>query len=406
MQGVQLRSHSICVRCHASQQQPQRAAPRRSAAGKRSPWLLLPSVGLASPAVAASTSQLPAKAPTNIPFDIDGPTLDPSIVDQVVGAAIDAIKAGGSVAKQGLAAAGQGLGVAKQAYSKAAPVLKEAADAAAPVVKTAANAAQAVAKPALDAVEPTLKGGFQEVERFLTGQGLNTNLVANKVSQAGTVAGKAFETAKPSVTSAASEASSLSPSALGQYALIALGVWFLGPPVARGLFGSLRGYRGDISPAAALDAVTNQRNTVIVDIRTASEKDSAGVPDLPSGGKLIEVQFADIGDRRVRGQLKDPSAIERKVTAMQIAALKRIGKSSTVLLLDKNGGTAKAIARELASRGFSKVFVIQGGFSGWTSSKLQTRYTSSVSAAEVLAPLFGTRSTSSKAQRKALPSGR
>lgn len=40
-------------------------------------------------------------------------------------------------------------------------------------------------------------------------------------------AGKAFETAKPSVTSAASEASSLSPSALGQYALIALGVWFL-----------------------------------------------------------------------------------------------------------------------------------------------------------------------------------
>lgn len=43
-----------------------------------------------------------------------------------------------------------------------------------------------------------------------------------------------------------------------------------------------------------------------------------------------------------------------------------------------------------------QVFVIQGGFSGWTSSKLQTRYTSSVSAAEVLAPLFGTRSTSSK----------
>ena len=40
-----------------------------------------------------------------------------------------------------------------------------------------------------------------------------------------------------------------------------------------------------------------------------------------------------------------------------------------------------------------QVFVIQGGFSGWTSSKLQTRYTSSVSAAEVLAPLFGTRTT-------------
>ena len=38
-----------------------------------------------------------------------------------------------------------------------------------------------------------LQGGFQEVERFLTGQGLNTNLVANKVSQAGTVAGEPAE---------------------------------------------------------------------------------------------------------------------------------------------------------------------------------------------------------------------
>ena len=35
-----------------------------------------------------------------------------------------------------------------------------------------------------------LQGRFQEVERFLTGQGLNTNLVADKVSQAGTVAGE------------------------------------------------------------------------------------------------------------------------------------------------------------------------------------------------------------------------
>ena len=74
------------------------------------------------------------------------------------------LQAGGNVAKQGLAAAGQGLGVAKQAYSKAAPVLKEAADAAAPVVKTAANTVQSVAKPALDAVEPTLKVGSMSAQ--------------------------------------------------------------------------------------------------------------------------------------------------------------------------------------------------------------------------------------------------
>ncbi len=69
-----------------------------------------------------------------------------------------------------------------------------------------------------------------------------------------------------------------------------------------------------------------------MDIRTASEKDSAGVPDLPSGGKLIEVQFADIGDRRVRGQLKDPSAIERKV-GLPGCSFTCAGTLSTLLIL-------------------------------------------------------------------------
>ena len=81
---------------------------------------------------------------------------------------------------------------------------------------------------------------------------------------------------------------------------------------------------GCLSLPSALDYLFQGRpshpagNTVIVDIRTTSEKDSAGVPDLPSGGKLIEAQFADISDRRLRGQLRDPSAIERKVGGLLI----------------------------------------------------------------------------------------
>lgn len=66
------------------------------------------------------------------------------------------------------------------------------------------------------------------------------------------------------------------------------------------------------------------------------------------------------------------------MTVLQIAALKKVKKSSRILLLDKNGGQAKDIARELAARGYKKVFVISGGFSGWTSSKLQTKGSSSV----------------------------
>ena len=46
---------------------------------------------------------------------------------------------------------------------------------------------------------------------------------------------------------------------------------------------------------------------------------------------------------------------------------------------------------------FHVIHVMQGGYSGWTSSKLQTKLSNTVSAVEILAPVFGT-------QKKA-PSG-
>ena len=38
----------------------------------------------------------------------------------------------------------------------------------------------------------------------------------------------------------------------------------------------------------------------------------------------------------------------------------------------------------------TRMVCIQGGFSGWTSSKLKTKMSNSVSAVEILAPVFGT----------------
>lgn len=55
-----------------------------------------------------------------------------------------------------------------------------------------------------------------------------------------------------------------------------------------------------------------------------------------------------------------------QVTALQIAALRRLGRGDRILLLDRSGGgPAKAVARALAERGFGRVFVIKGGFQGW-----------------------------------------
>lgn len=47
------------------------------------------------------------------------------------------------------------------------------------------------------------------------------------------------------------------------------------------------------------------------------EKEASGLADVPGGskGKLLEVEYAFTEDRKLRGQLRDPSAIEAQVRA-------------------------------------------------------------------------------------------
>jgi rhodanese-related sulfurtransferase len=49
-----------------------------------------------------------------------------------------------------------------------------------------------------------------------------------------------------------------------------------------------------------------------------------------------------------------------QITALQIAALKKIGRGSKILLLDRFGNQSKAVAKELSRRGFGRVFVVAG----------------------------------------------
>ncbi|KAL3132062.1 hypothetical protein ABBQ32_008676 [Trebouxia sp. C0010 RCD-2024] len=338
--------------------------------------------------------------------------LEPSTVDQAVNSVVDVVKAGGGAVKSLATAAGNGLQYAQQAYDRVAPVVQDAARTASPYVKSAISTAGDVAAPALRAVEPTLKSSLGEAQKFLTSQGVNSPAIAEKAGKATTVAEGAFNQAKPSLTSSLTSLSSRDPGTLAEYALGAVVIYYLGPPFLKGLLGAFRGYAGEISPAAALDAVACDGNTYIVDIRTQREKENGGLPDLPSGNRLIEVEYAEIEDRKVRNQLQNVSAIERQVTALQIASLKKVNKRSQILLLDKNGSTSKVIAKELARKGFKKIRVVQGGFSGWTSSKLQTKMSNTVSAVEILAPVFGTvrkaatTGNGNRTIKNALPSGR
>lgn len=143
------------------------------------------------------------------------------------------------------------------------------------------------------------------------------------------------------------------------------------------------------------------------------DKESSGALDVP-GNRVIELEYAEVADRKLRGQLRDVPTLELQVTSMEVAALKRVGKNTTILLLDRNGGQSKAVAKQLGARGFKNAFVISGGFNGWSSAKLRVRPSSSVSKVDVLPALNplvrNTVRGGSGAQRgsgrRALPSGR
>jgi hypothetical protein len=179
------------------------------------------------------------------------------------------------------------------------------------------------------------------------------------------------------------------------------------------------------------------------------------VPDVPGGGnKVIEVELATVGDRKLRGALRDVGYLEAQITALQvgreggawagaargkrrgyttgtaaaagmgtrmrvphlhrprrphqpplppsqIAALKRIGRGSKVLLLDRNGGTAKTVAKELTKQGFRKVYVIDGGFSSWVANKLLVKPVVGAASSNGAAPGLA-RTISSRSFRRQL----
>ena len=46
--------------------------------------------------------------------------------------------------------------------------------------------------------------------------------------------------------------------------------------------------------------------------RTNNEKEYAGIPDLPRRDRLIELEYASVTDRKIRGQLRNVDTIEKQ----------------------------------------------------------------------------------------------
>lgn len=305
-----------------------------------------------------------------------------SLVDSTVGVIVDGVKVVGDAVKVGIGAAQQGIQVLKGAYDTVSPTVKATLETVEPILKSATEKAAPVVEAGVRVAAEAAGTVKPSLERAITSTGIDSKVVSGAES----AAEQAVTVTTPVLKSLVQFLTTTSPVVLAEYGLGLIVAYYLLPPTLGLAAGVLRGYAGDVSPAGALDALSTLGNAVLLDIRTLKEKESAGVPDLPNAGKLVELEYASIEDRKIRGLLRDVSSLELKITALQIAALKRLSKSSQIYLMDKNGGVAKSVARELARRGFKNVYVISNGFSGWTRDRLGVKLASTVSRVEVLLP--------------------
>lgn len=319
-------------------------------------------------------------------------------VDGAIENVVGAVKAAGEIVKAGISAIGTGVEIVKEGYEVVAPVVQRGVEAAAPVVSQAYKVTSEATSPALKAALPALQSTTTEVTKALQTSGVPLKAVG----EATKAATDATTTISPYISKGVTFVTTTDPVLLGEYAIGAFALYLLAPPLLGAFLGSFRGFAGELSAVAALDALNND-SCLLVDIRTIKEKEAAGVPDVPSSAssKLVEVEYAVTEDRKLRGQLRDPSGIEAQVTALQIASLKRASTGTKIILLDRYGGQARTVAKELSRKGFGKVFVVSGGFdgnAGWVKSKLQIKPISSSSAST---GVFGTVST--RTSRKSLP---
>lgn len=326
-------------------------------------------------------------------------------VDSAIATAVDAVRAAGGAVKTGAEVLAAGFKALQQGYEVAAPVVKQAADLAAPALREARDLAAPVVAQAAPAVSGALSSAVKAT-------GVDVNALGGVARDAADLATAGAAAATPALGKVAAFLADKDPLTLGEYGLGATAAAYLAPALGGALAGGLRGYAGDLTPVQALDALANEGGAVLVDVRSSRDKESQGLPEVASSasGRVLEVEFATTDDRKLRSSLRDPAGIELKVTALQIAGLKRVSKGARVIVLDRSGGQAKAVARELARLGFGKAFVVQGGFDSWIRSKLLVKPAAPAfsPAASLPASIARTISTrpATPATRKALPAGR
>ncbi|XP_039131516.1 calcium sensing receptor, chloroplastic [Dioscorea cayenensis subsp. rotundata] len=290
-------------------------------------------------------------------------------------------------------------------------VLKPGIDAALPVLRSAGDEALKVASP-------VVSEAAKQATEALQSAGVDPSPVitaAKTLAGAAQQTGKVVEGAKPIASATVQTISSADPSVI----VVSAGALFIAylilPPIWSVVSVNFRGYKGNLTPAQALDLISTQ-NYLMIDIRSEKDKNKAGIPVLPPSAKnkMISIPVEELPSK-IKNLVRDSKKVEAEIVALKISYLKRVNKGSNIVIMDSYSGTAKVVARALTSLGFKNSWVMTDGFSGsrgWLQSRLGTA-SYNVSIAEILSPSriipasrtrFGTTSSAAvQSNQKLLP---
>ncbi|GAV63690.1 Rhodanese domain-containing protein [Cephalotus follicularis] len=270
-------------------------------------------------------------------------------------------------------------------------VLEVVGNALKPAIDAALPLAQQAGEQALKIASPVISEASKKAQEAIQSAGIDTEPV---LTAAKTVAGAAQQTtkviqeAKPIASSTVETISSADPVVIvGATGALFL-TYLLLPPIWSAISFSLRGYKGELTPAQALDLIS-ARNHLMIDIRSEKDKEKAGVPRLPSSAKnrVIAIPLEELPSK-LKGLVRNVKRVEAEIAALKISYLKKINKGSNIVIMDSYSDSAKLVARTLTSLGFKKCYVVADGFSGskgWLQSRLGID-SYNLSFAEVISP--------------------
>jgi rhodanese-related sulfurtransferase len=116
-------------------------------------------------------------------------------------------------------------------------------------------------------------------------------------------------------------------------------------------------HAGDLSPAEAMQQLSENPKAVLVDVRTTAEWDNVGVPDLSSiGGKPVFLEWAT-----APAMAPNPAFADDLATELEARGADR---DTPIFFLCRSGARSGAAARAMTALGYTQSYNVAGGFEG------------------------------------------